>query len=196
MKNQKNKETPIKLQDVLDEAISVAEGLNLPLDTSLDGLAKAFLYYSEIHKNMKVTIDILKKVEELVDNGRPIIFGKDKWDSEVKELLELFDFQVKTIFGDNIGVSVYNVPAGCGNVWLYYVKIFLEAENLSANLMNLIGGTDSLGLKKANLDIGTISDYMRQLTKERNTLLDAIRGSGVNLDEITNRAKQLITGKP
>ena len=195
MKNQNDKETPLKLQDVLEEAASVAEGLNLPLNTSLDGLAKAFLYYSEIHNNMKVTIEILKKVEGLVINGRPAIFGKEKWNNEVKGLLGLFDLQAKTIFGDNIGMSVYKVPAGCGNVWLYYIKIFFEAENLSANLTNFINGADSLGLKKANLDIASISDYVRQLTKERNTLLGAIQGSGVNLDDITNRAKQLKVGK-
>lgn len=171
----------------------VVKRIRSPLDNSFEGIAKAFSYYSIVHARLVKFINITKQLEDLiVTKGRSSVFGKGQWDKEVSSLLHILDLQTQEIFGEIIGLdSINDVPDGCGEVWFYFLALFVLADDIKFNTMNSITGTDPFGIQKAIQIFDVMAERGNRLVKARDALLMEIKNSGFDLETITHRAIEL-----
>ncbi len=181
-----------------EELNDVLERLNRPLDTSLDGLAKAFRFLSFVSNKGNEAIELLKRLDLLVEKGQPIIFGKERWNLEVLYILKnLRDVRI-FIFGEkveNIILSVLCVPEGCYHTWEYFSKLFIEIDKLEKNLTDYINVKDPMGVYKAKKVMDELAvDVVIPLIKESTMMMKDVVASTQNYDDVVDRALNLTNG--
>lgn len=147
-----------------------------PLEESKNGVNNAIIFIQNVNDRFKIFVNVvLDPLAELIEKGRPSIFGRDKWDKEVAILLLTLKMQSLAIFGENILESIAEVPDGCGRVWFYFSNIYSEAEEMAKNIENNIVGKDRDGITKSNQNRNQMKKYMSNLVDEVKELTNAVK---------------------
>ncbi|MBL8097928.1 MAG: hypothetical protein JNK81_02045 [Anaerolineales bacterium] len=181
--------SPKNLEEVISE---LGDQLSKHLDYSLDGMAKTFVFYTKIKLNGEATIKTLRTLDSLIKKGKPILFGKERWNYDVINILKELRVASKSIFGENIPLSVLTIPDGCFDAWYHFAVLFSEIDKIDKNLINFIDEVDPAGINKADKILRKIADEtIIQFDKELQKLLKEIADSGVDPNAIVARAEQL-----
>lgn len=139
---------------------------SLPIE-SQTWIDEVIAYIDGINKQRKVLYDvIMPKLAKLLDKGRPLYFGRDKWDKEIIALSEVLKFHAVISVGINVVESIENAPNGCGELSCLYLKFYSQAWGITVHIENYMSGKDKNGLNKCFNNFENMENFLRMMLQE------------------------------